>query len=124
MNNSFKARDVVGSAISTGGYVGGSISVNSVNNITAEEKQTLADAAAEIQQLLEQLSQKYPTTTAAEKATVAAKTMEEIEKKPDTKGKIVKALKAGGAAALMEVTNNPVVRILTPMLESLLEEGK
>jgi len=49
--------------------------------------------------------------------------MEEIEKKSDAKRKITKALKAGGAAALVELTNNPVVKILTPMLESLLEEG-
>ena len=87
-----------------------------------EKNTTLAEAAKEIQQLLDQLSQNYPTTTVADKATVAAKAMEEIEKKPDTKGKIIKAVQAGGIAALIELTNNPVVRILAPMLESLLEE--
>lgn len=87
-------------------------------------KQTLAEAAKEIQDLLEQLSSVYPTTTTAEKANVAIKAIEEIEKKPDTKRKIVKALKAGGVAALMELTNNPIVKILTPMLESLLDNDQ
>lgn len=121
--NPTNARDVVGSVISTG-FVGGSISVNSVNSITSEEKQNLAEAATEIQQLLDHLSQAYPTTTSTDKAIIAAKAIEVIEKKPDTKAKIIKALKAGGTAALIELTNNPVVKILTPMLESLLEDGK
>jgi len=122
-NKSINTRDVIGSVANTG-EVGGSISVNSVNNMTPEDKKTLAEAAKEIQQLLDQLSLTYPTTTVAEKSKVAAKAMEEIEKKPDVKQKVLKALKAGGVAALMELTNNPVVNILTPMLQSLLEEGE
>ncbi|MEG5140014.1 MULTISPECIES: hypothetical protein [unclassified Microcoleus] len=94
-----------------------------INNYSPEQRQTIAEAAKEIQQLLDQLSQTYPTTTVAEKSAVAAKAIEEIEKKPNVKEKVIKALKAGGVAALMELTNNPVVKILTPMLESLLEEG-
>jgi predicted transcriptional regulator len=94
-----------------------------IHNYSPEQRQTLAEAAREIQELLDQLSQTYSTTTAAEKSAVAAKAMEEIEKKPDVKKKILKALEAGGVAALMELTNNPVVKILTPMLQSLLEEG-
>ena len=121
-NNSIKTGDVVGGVISTG-EVGRDIIVRSINSITYEEQKTLAEAAAEVQELLDQLSQRYPTTTVAEKINVATKTMEEIEKKPNTKIKIVKALKAGGIAALIELTNNPVVKILTPMLESLLEES-
>ena len=123
-NKSINTRDVIGSAVNNG-EVGGSIYVNSVNNMTPEDKKTLAEAAKEIQQILDQLSQTYPTTTTvAEKSAFAAKAIEEIEKKPDVKGKVLKALKAGGVAALMELTNNPVVKILTPMLESLLEESK
>ena len=95
-----------------------------INNYSPEKSQTLAEAAQEIQQLLDQLSETYPTKTVAEKSAVATKAIEEIEKKPDVKGKVLKALKAGGVAALMELTNNPVVKILTPMLESLLEESK
>jgi hypothetical protein len=125
IDKSIKAGDIIGGAVNTG-EVGGGISVNSVNTInnkTNEKKKSLAEAAAEIQQLLDQLSETYPTKTVAEKSAVATKAIEEIEKKPDVKEKVIKALKAGGVAALMELTNNPVVKILTPMLESLLEEG-
>lgn len=94
------------------------------NYQSPEQKQTLAEAAKEIQQLVDQLSQTYPTTTVAEKSAVAAKAMEEIEKQPDVKKKVLKALKAGGVAALMEFTKNPIVNILTPMLQSLLDEGE
>ena len=37
---------------------------------------------------------------------------------------ILKALKIGGVAALVELTNNPAIKILTPMLQSFLEESK
>lgn len=117
-DKSIKTGDVTNSVINNGKVRDISI------NVTSEEKKTLAEAAKEIQELLDQLSQTYPTTTAVEKSAVAAKAMEEIEKKPDVKKKVIKALKSGGVAALMELTNNPVVKILTPMLESLLEEDK
>lgn len=122
-NKSINTRDVIGSAVNAG-EIGGSIYVNSVNNMTPEDQKTLAEAAKEIQQLLDQLSETNPPKTVAEKSAVAAKAIKEIEKTPDVKGKVLKALKAGGVAALMELTNNPVVKILTPMLESLLEENK
>lgn len=123
VDKSINVDNVVGGVISSG-EVGRDIIVHSTNTVTTEERKTLAEAAAEIQQLLDQLSKTYPVTTVAQKATVAAKVMEEIESKPDTKRKIIKALQAGGTAALIELTNNPVVKILTPMLESLLEDNK
>ncbi|MDJ0617742.1 MAG: hypothetical protein QNJ63_13540 [Calothrix sp. MO_192.B10] len=106
--------------------INNSIHDQSVNNIdlSPHTKQTLAEAAQEIQDLLDQLSKTYPTTTTVEKANVATKAMEEIEKKPKIKNKIIKALKAGGTATLLELTNNPIVKILTPMLESLLENDQ
>lgn len=123
VDKSIQVGNVVGGVISSG-EVGGDIVVSSNNTVSTEDQKTLAEAAAEIQQLLDQLSQTYPTTTVAEKATVAAKAMQEIEGKPDTKKRIIKALKVGGTAALIELTNNPVVKILTPMLGSLLEDSK
>lgn len=123
VDKSIQVGNVVGGVISSG-EVGGDIVVSSTNTVTTEDQKTLAEAAAEIQQLLDQLSETYPTTTVAEKATVAAKAMQEIEGKPDTKKRIIKALKVGGTAALIELTNNPVVKILTPMLGSLLEDSK
>ncbi|NEP11901.1 MAG: hypothetical protein F6K14_17160 [Symploca sp. SIO2C1] len=46
-----------------------------------EQKQNLTEAAKEIQQLLEQLSQTNPTTT-AERIAVVTKAAEQIEKDP------------------------------------------
>lgn len=122
-DNSIKVDTSIGSAQITG-KVGRDVIVKSINNVTDENKKNLAEAAAEIQQLLDQLSQSYPTKTISQQGIVAAKAMEEIEKNYDTKYKIIKALKAGGTAAFVELTNNPVVKILTPMLTSLLEEEK
>ena len=87
-----------------------------------EQKQNLAEAASEIQQLLEQLSVTYPTTTMAEKSAVATKAVEAIEKNPNQKAKIIKAVKAGGIAALKELVSpvvQPVTNILFPILEAL-----
>ena len=88
-NESIRVDQVIGGVISSGS-VAGDIVVNSVNNVTTEEQKNLAEAALEIQQLLDQLSQTYPTTTAAEKVTVAAKAMDKIERQPGTKKKIAK----------------------------------
>jgi uncharacterized protein YjbI with pentapeptide repeats len=86
-------------------------------NYTAEQKQTLAEAAADIQQLLEQLSQTYPTTTQAEKIAVAAKAAEEIEQNPALRSRVIGALKAGGVEALKELVDHPLVTILLAALE-------
>jgi len=91
-------------------------------NYTPEQKQNLAEAALEIQQLLEQLSATNPTTTFAEKSAVATKAVEAIEKNPNQKAKIVKAVKAGGIAALKELVEpvmKPITNILFPILEAL-----
>ncbi|NJK28452.1 MAG: hypothetical protein HC925_08335 [Coleofasciculaceae cyanobacterium SM2_3_26] len=118
------SRDLKGNL--TFGNVYGSVGnvQDSFNTYASPDRQSLAEAAAEIQQLLEQLSQNYPTKTASEKANVATKAIVAIEEKPGVKSKILKALKAGGAATFMELVNHPVINILTPMLESLLEEER
>jgi len=98
---------------------------NILHNYPAEQQKSLAEAAAEIQQLLEQLSATYPTTTIAEKSAVATKAIDTIEKNPAQKAKIVKALKAGGIGLLKELVEpvmKPVTNILFPMLEALTED--
>ena len=78
----------------------------------AADKADLAAAAKEIQQLLEQLSQTYPTTTTLEQMTVVTKAVEEIERKPQFKSRIVGALKAAGTKALKEAIDHPVANVL------------
>jgi hypothetical protein len=98
-------------------------SIQHINTI--EQKQNLAEAAAEIQQLIEQLSATYPTTTIAEKSVIATKAVEALEKNPAQKAKIIKAVKVGGIAALKELVEpvmKPITNILFPILEALSEE--
>ncbi|MBD2090286.1 pentapeptide repeat-containing protein [Microcoleus sp. FACHB-1515] len=98
------------------GGVAGNVEGN-MNVYSPEQRQTLAEAATEIQQLLEQLSQTYPTTTQAEKLAVAAKAAEEIEANPVLRSRVIGALKAGGVEALKELVDHPLVTILLAALE-------
>ena len=85
--------------------------------INEAEKQNLADAAQEIQQLLEQLSETYPTTTSREKMTVVGEVVDRIEGNPPLKAKVINALKAGGTEAFKEVIDHPLVNILVATIE-------
>ncbi|NEP07927.1 MAG: hypothetical protein F6K34_25985 [Okeania sp. SIO4D6] len=72
-----------------------------INNYPPEQKQNLADAAAEIQQLLQQLEQNYPNATEVEKQSALAITLQqEIKQNPTLKARLINALKEGGIEAL------------------------
>lgn len=88
-----------------------------LHNYAPEQRQTLAEAAAEIQQLLEQLSQSYPTTTQTEKMALVTKAVEEIERNPTLKARVIGALKAGSVETLKELIDNPLVNVLLAALE-------
>ena len=77
------------------------------NYYAAGEKQSLAEAAAEIQQLLGQLEQSYPNTTTAEQMVVAAEVVKRIESNPTLKQRVVGAVKEGGLAAFEKAIDNP-----------------
>lgn len=72
----------------------------------AEQKQTLADAAVEIQKLLKQLEQTNPSATDAEKIAYV-----NDETTPSFKRRVVGAFQAGGEAAIEEFLDNPYVNI-------------
>ncbi len=82
------------------------------NKYASEQKPTLAEAAAEIQQLLEQLEKTYPTNTTAEKMVVATKAIERIESDPNWKQRVVRAASEGGLAvfekAIEKAMDNPI----------------
>ena len=85
--------------------------------INEAEKQNLADAAQEIQQLLKQLSKTNPTTTNKEKMTVVGEAVDRIEGNPTLKAKVINALKAGGTEAFKEAIDHPLVNILVSTIE-------
>ena len=76
------------------------------NIYTSEQKQTLAEAAAEIQKLLKQLEQDNPNPTEAQQ-------IEHLndETTPKFKRKAVAALKAAGDTALDEFLDNSYVKV-------------
>ncbi|NER29409.1 MAG: pentapeptide repeat-containing protein [Symploca sp. SIO1C4] len=74
----------------------------------AQPKTNLAEAAAEIEQLLKQLENSYPTTTISEQMLVAAEVVKRIESNPNLKKRVVYALKEGGLAAFEKAIDNPI----------------
>lgn len=107
-------------------FAGGLVNADTVNahqiggnitNYTPEQKQNLAQAAAEIQQLLNQLGETYPTNTPLEKQIVVTEALKEIESNPTLKARVIGALKAGGTEALKELLDHPVVNVLLAALE-------
>ncbi|MBD2683435.1 MULTISPECIES: pentapeptide repeat-containing protein [Nostoc] len=94
------------------GQIGGNIT-----NYNPEQKQNLAQAAAEIQQLLNQLSQSYPTATTLQRMTVVARAVDEIESNPTLKARVIGALKAGGTEAFKELIDHPLVNILLASID-------
>lgn len=92
---------------------------NVTNNYNSQD---LPQAAAEIQQLLEQLSKTYPTNTSKEKNLVVGEAVDQIENDPKLKAKVINALKAGGTEAFKEAINHPVVNILMATIEGWVDE--
>lgn len=83
-----------------------------IHNYAPEQKQNLTEAAAEIQQLLEQLVQTYPTETLSQPEVVADEAKRQINNNPTLKERIVNVIKAMGVEALKEAIDHPVANIL------------
>ncbi|MBD2682271.1 pentapeptide repeat-containing protein [Nostoc paludosum FACHB-159] len=77
------------------------------NYYAAGQPQSLAEAAAEIQLLLKQLEQTYPTTTTSQQMVVAAEAINRIENNPTLKKRVINAVKEGGLAAFEKAIDNP-----------------
>jgi hypothetical protein len=77
------------------------------NYYAAGQPQSLAQAAAEIQLLLKQLEQTYPTATTSQQMVVAAEAINQIENNPTMKQKVINAVKEGGLAAFEKAIDNP-----------------
>jgi hypothetical protein len=107
----------IGSQVDTAQSGSRQQSINKQYNYAPEQRQNLVEAAAEIQQLLEQLSQTYPTSTNAEKMKVVAEAADRIERNPTLKARVINALKAGGTEAVKEAINHPLVNILVATIE-------
>jgi len=100
------------------GNVSGNVEGNVYNNTSnSEHKRNLAEAASEIQQLLEQLEKSYSTETISGKLKITTKAIEHIESNPKLSDKIVNALKAGSIQALAQFLNHPASSFVIGALE-------
>ena len=89
--------------------------------INESQQKSLAEVAKEIQELLYQLSQTYPTTKTTEKMAVVGKAINIIEENPSLKSKIIKVLKAVGTESFKEAVDHPLVNILMAGIEAWTE---
>jgi cell division protein ZapA (FtsZ GTPase activity inhibitor) len=97
IDKSVRTGDVVGSIISTGN-VSGNIFVSSKNSIAnSEQRQTLAEAADEIQRLLKQLEKTNPSANESDKVAYVT-----IAAKPDLKQRAIAAIKEGSETVIEE----------------------
>ncbi|NEO52411.1 MAG: hypothetical protein F6K54_04545 [Okeania sp. SIO3B5] len=100
----------------------GNIMASNVDRTIDESQQkTLAEAAAEIQQILQQLEQSNPTETTAGKMAVVTQAIKIVENKPTLKQRVIEALKSSGTEALKEALDNPVANILIAACEGWTE---
>ncbi|NEP21759.1 MAG: hypothetical protein F6J94_16270 [Moorea sp. SIO1F2] len=86
-------------------------------NNNPEQKQNLAKAAAQIQELLETLDKTYPTDTTTGKMKVAAAAVEQIDTNPALSNRVLSALKAGGVSAFEQLLNHPAASFVIGALE-------
>lgn len=106
---------------------GSSVGFNYGENVDANQiggtihnyatQQNLAEAAAEIQQLLQQLEQTYSTNIPSEKMVVVEEAIKRIEADPSLKERVLGAIKTGSIEAFKELINHPLVNILLAALE-------
>ena len=102
-NNSMSTLNQYGS----GDNVGGDKVMRDKIGTQINNSQNLAQAAKDIKELLNQLSQEYSNTVI-----VGVKAVEEIEQKPKLKARIINALKEAGAEALEKAVDHPAVSIV------------
>jgi uncharacterized protein YjbI with pentapeptide repeats len=81
------------------------------------ETKNLVDTAKEIQALLDQLSQTYPTNTPGDKYALAKEAIQHIENNLSLGQRILSAINAGGASALEQFLNHPAASFVIGMLE-------
>lgn len=123
--DTFVESQFIGGTFGIGHMSGGEIkeSAKVAGIINESEHQNLAVAAAEIQQLLQQLSQTYSTTTTSEQMIVAAEAIKRIESDPNWKQRVINAAKVGGLAAFEKVLDNPVGALISGVIQGWLESN-
>jgi Leucine-rich repeat (LRR) protein/GTPase SAR1 family protein len=115
--NTFGGDYVRGNKIE-GDYVAGDKIGTQINNA-----QNLAQAAVEIQELLDNLAELYNPNSETGQAKIAKEAIESIEQNPTLKGRIINAIKEGSYTAIEAAVDRPAVKILMAAFKGF-SEGK
>ncbi|GEM_PF-1445938 len=87
------------------------------NVVSSEHKQILSEAAAEIQQLLEQLEKSYATDTINGKMALATEAIAQIENNPILTARIFSPLKVGSVKSFEQFLSHPAASFVIKALE-------
>ena len=85
--------------------------------ISEVEQQNLVNAVMEIQQILQQLFQTFPTNTESERLTVANEAIKQIETNPAVKQRLISAGTEGGLAFIEKAFNHPIGTLLARVIK-------
>lgn len=101
------------------GSVGGDVKneVKNSFNTTKQDFAAIAEIAAEIQSLLEQLEKFYSTETTTGKMKIATEAIECIDRDPNLAKPILSALKAGDISSLQQLLNHPAASFTIAALQ-------
>ena len=83
---------------------GGNIIAGTIHE---SQEKNLAQAAKEIQELLEQLNETYPSDTTMDRMKIATEVIIQIDNNPTKAQRILSAIKATGVAAVEKLLNHP-----------------
>jgi len=90
---------------------------DSLNSYTVQQQKTLAEAAAEIQLLLEQVSETYSTDTEVGRMKVATEVITRIENNENLLHRILSALRVGSISAFEQLLNHPAASFVIGVLQ-------
>ncbi|NJN71377.1 MAG: pentapeptide repeat-containing protein [Limnothrix sp. RL_2_0] len=108
----------IGVGVNKGAIESGAVVAGQYN---AAQKQTLAEAATEIQALLRKLESQHGNQTTIEKMTVAQEVIREIKANPNLAQRIYRALKTGSVAALDSWLDRPEASFVIEALKDWYE---
>ena len=96
--------------------------VYTTDRIHESQQQDLIEAVKYIQESIKQLDENYPSDTTADKIKIATEVITQIDNNPTIKERILRAIKAGGVAALEESMNHPAASLIIEGLNGWMEK--
>lgn len=87
------------------------------NYYAAEPKPTLATAAVEIQELLQQLEHSYPPRNTSDRMILAKKVVKRVEEISGWKQRVINAVREGGLAAFEKAIDNPTSAFIVGLIK-------